>query len=238
VGASVTREAVESGYEGFVEDTIERAGEEFDVGRALRRGVRGPGASVIDRLLKNSDTLWRRVVRPELDAYERAALDQFAVLLDYVESDADFDAYRERLLDRDPFAGAIDDSLSASERSELEATLLDRQRRVAEAVRPVAETAETEFWPAVEASLTAAQARALIEEHFAFTGPVREHRSAFVLSTAFEPGDVLGGLGGLLGKGLPTVNVTYTDEAIRAMSRAEQAVIETALEEVDRRFDS
>lgn len=238
MGGDVTREAVASGYEGFVEDTIERTGAEFDVGRALRRGVRGPGASVVDRLLKNSDTLRRRVVRPELDAYERAAVDQFEVLLDYVESDATFESYRERLLERDPFADAIDGSLPASEARALRERLLERQRRMAEAVRPLVEAPETEFWSAVGASLTAAEARTLIEEHFAFTGPVRDNRSAFVLSTAFEPGDVLGGLGGLLGKGLPTVNVTYTDEAIRAMSRAEQAVIESALEEVDRRFDS
>ena len=238
MGHGVTRQAVESGYEGFVEDTIERAGEEFDVGRALRRGVSGPGSSVVNRLVKNSDTLWRRVVRPELDAYERAAIDQFGVLLDYVESGEEFDSYRDRLLRHDPFADAIDGSLPAARRSELESLLLDRQRRVGEAIEPVVAAAETEFWPAVRASLSEAEARALIEDHFPFTALLRDQQSAFVLSTQFEPGDVLGGLGGLLGKRLPSVEVTYTGEAIRALSRAEQAVVGTALEEVDRGYDS
>ena len=234
----MTREAVESGFERFVTDTIEATAEEFSVSRAIRQGVRGPGGSVVDRLLKNSDTLWRRVVEPELDSYRQRTLDQFAVLLDYVESGEAFEAYREELLARDTFAASIADSLPAERREEITTTLLDRHRRMGEAIRPVVSAEESEFWPAVRASLSAAEAASLVEDHFAFTGPIRENRNAFELSTSFEPGDVLGGLGGLLGGGLPTVTVTYTDEAVRAMHRAERRVIAEALEEIDRRYAS
>jgi len=176
------------------------------------------------------------VVEPELDSYRQRTLDQFEVLLDYVESDEEFESYREELLARDTFAASIDDSVPEERRREIRAALLDRHRRMGEAIRPVVSADESEFWPAVRASLSAEQATSLVEDHFAFTWPIRENRNAFELSTSFEPGDVLGGLGGLLGSGLPTVTVTYTDEAIRAMHRAERQVIAEALEEIDRQF--
>jgi hypothetical protein len=55
------------------------------------------------------------------------------------------------------------------------------------------------------------------------------------MATAFDPADVVGGLGSLLG-GLPTVEVEYTDEAIRSMRRAEQAVIAETKRDVRRRL--
>lgn len=234
MGHSVTREAVESGFEQFVDQTIERTAAEFSVARAMRNGTRGIGGSLVDRLLKNNDTLQRRVVQPELDDYRRQTMEQFSVLMDYVESGEPFERYRDRLLATDGFASAIS---SRRRKDELRDLLADRQRRLGEAVAPVVETPESEFWPAVRASLDAEEAASLVEQHFAFTWPLRENRGAFELSTSFEPKDVLGGVGGLLGGGLPTVEVTYTDEAIRAMRRAEQQVIAEALREIERQFE-
>lgn len=232
----MTREALEAGFERFVDQAIDRTIEEFSVARAMRNGTRGVGGSLVDRLLKNNDTLRRRVVEPELEAYRRRTLDQFGTLLEYVESDEPFDAYRDRLLKRDGFATAISSSVPRTRQAELRDVLAERQRRMAEAVEPVVRTPETEFWPAVRASLDAERARELVEEHFAFTWPLRENRDAFEMSTTFEPGDVLGGVGSLLGGGLPTVEVTYTDEAIRAMRRAERRVITDAVDEIERQF--
>lgn len=233
----MTRRAVESGFERFVDEAITATAEEFSVSRALRRGTRGPGRGVVDRLLTDSDALRRRVVQPELDGYRRRTIDQFDLLLDWVESDDDLERYRAELLDADAFAAAIRDSVSTDRQQELEDVLLGRLERLGRAVEPVVAAPETEFWPAVRATLTAEQARELVADHFAFTWPVREHRDAFELSTRFEASEVLGGLGGLLGGGLPTVEVAYTDEAIRAMRRAERQVIAEANREIDRRFE-
>lgn len=233
----MTRQAVESKFGEFVDEAITITAQEFSVARALRQGARGPGGSVIDRLLKNSDTLWQRVVQPELDSYRDQTLEQFSILMEYVESGDSIEAYRERLLAADGFANAMKESLPESRRKEVEDILMRRLEGLAEAARPVVEAAEEEFWPAVRATLTREQARSLIEDHFAFTWPVREHRSAFEMQTSFEPKEILGGIGSLLGGGLPTVTVAYTDEAIRAMHRAERKVIATAHDEIERRFD-
>jgi len=50
-------------FEWFVDNAIQQTATEFNVSRALRQGVRGPGGATVDRLLKNSD---HRVVQPEL----------------------------------------------------------------------------------------------------------------------------------------------------------------------------
>ena len=233
----MTRQAVETGFERFVDDAIEITAEEFSVARALRRGTAGRGGKLIDRLLKNSDALWSRVVQPELDAYRDQTVEQFAILLDCVEAGGDVADYREELLAADGFAAAIESSVPASRRREIEDVLMGRLAGLAEAVEPVVETPEEEFWPAVRASLDADQARALVEEHFAFTWPLRENRAAFALQTSFDPKDVVGGgIGGLLSRGMPTMDVDYTDEAIRAMRRAERKVIADAIDDIDERF--
>lgn len=232
----VTREAVKSGFENFVDEAITITSREFSVARAMRQGVNGPGGSLVDKLLKDSETLDRRVVQPELQTYRQQTLNQFDLLLDYVESGEAFDAHRDRLLEADAFVDAIDDSVSPTRREELQDILAQRQRDLGDAVAPLVESSETEFWDAVTATLTPEQAQSLVEDHFAFTWPIRENRRDFELSTSFEPKEILGGIGGLLGGGLPTVTVAYTDEALRAMGRAEQKVIKDAHDEIRRQF--
>lgn len=232
----VTREAVTAGFERFIEEATERTAEEFSVARALREGTRGPGGRVVDRLLKNSDTLWRKVVQPELDGYREQILAQFEILLDAVE-DGDVDAYREELLAADSYNQALREELPRERRERIREELLERQRRFGTAVEPILRADEDEFWPAVRAALDRDRAEELVEEHFAFTRILREERSAFRMSTRFEAGDIVGGgLGTLLG-GLPTVEVEYTDEAMRSMRRAERAVISNTLDELGAVYD-
>ena len=111
----MTREAASSGFERFVEDALAHAKREFSVSRALGDASGAAGAAV-DRLLANSEAVHEHVVRPELDAYRRRILAQFDVLLDCVESDAEIDAYRERLLETDAYAANLRSGLSADRR--------------------------------------------------------------------------------------------------------------------------
>lgn len=231
----MTREAARTGFETFVEDAITYTAEEFSVSRALRQGTRGPGGSVVDRLLKNSDALWERVVRPELDAYRDQILSQFDVVLDYVEDDAGIDAYRDDLLAVDSYAGALRETLDPERRARIQNDLVTRQQRLGDAVEPLVAAPEGDFWAALEGAFEHDRAVSLVEDHFAFTGPLRAERDAFQMAVTFDPADVLGGLGSLLG-GLPTVEVDYTDEAIRAMRRAEQRVIAETKRDIGRRL--
>jgi len=235
----MTRDAVAEGFTDFVDRLVDIAYEEFDVVAAVQNGLRGgPGSRVANKLVKNSETLDRRVVRPELNRYRREILRQFDVVLDYAEADdSDPAAYRDRMLTADMYEDALRESLPAQRREQIRDALVERCRGMAEASRPLVQSPIDEFWPAVEAELDRDTAAELVEDHFAFTGPMRTYDGAFRFAVEIDPGDVLGGIGGLLGGGLPTVEVEFTDEASRVMQRAEREVLRDALRTVDQRFE-
>lgn len=237
VRSRVTRAAVREGFERFVDDAIDATADHFSVSRALRQGVRGPGASVVDRLLKNSDTVRRRVVEPELRTYRRRTITQFDAILDYAESDADVETFAEEIMRHDAFVDSIRSDVPAERRRAVLDSLLDRHRRLGDATMPLIEAAEDDFWAAATATLDREAAERLVEERFAFVEPIRGHTDVIAMTTRVDPAEILGGIGGLLGGSLPTIDVEYTDEAVRAMTRAEQSVIADAKREIDRRFD-
>jgi len=228
----VTREAVVRGYEQFVGDAIEQTVAEFSLTRAVQNGVEAPGGGVIDKLLKNSERIQRTVVQPELEMYRDRAFEQLDVLLEYVDSDEEIDAYRERFVEVGPFENELREDLSARRRKEVLDFMLDRYERFGDALVPLLESPETAFWDAAVGALTADESRRLVEEHFRYTEPLREYPDAFRLVATINGTDVLGPLGLAFG----SVDVVYTEEAIRATAVAEEAVIEAAKAEISERF--
>jgi hypothetical protein len=233
----VTREAAREGFEAFIGDAVETTYREFNVVAALQ-GAETPGSRTIDRLLKRSDALDRRVVRPELNDFRSDVLDQFEVLLEYVASGEPIDAYREELLARDRYARSMRRDLPAGRRERLEDVLVARQRRLGDAIEPIVESPRDDYWDALLATFDREGALALVEENFEFTGALREDRDAFVLETRIDPGDVLPGVGSLLGGAMPAITVEYTDEAVGAMRTAERQVIAETRAEIKERFEA
>jgi len=229
----VTRDAVVQGYERFVGDAIERTVEEFSLTRALQNGAETPGGGFVDRLLKNSEQVRRRVVQPELATYRDRAFEQFDILLEYVESDEDIEAYRETLVAAGAFENELREDLPKDRREEVLGFMLDRYERFGDALVPLLESPEDAFWDAAVTALSADEARALVEEHFRYTRPLREYPDAFRLATTVDATDVFGPFGLLAG----SITVVYTEEAIRATAAAEEAVIRDAKREIDERFD-
>jgi len=230
----MTRRAAEAGFEQFLDETMTAVRREFSVERALGGTGLGPGGKVVDRLRSNSEALERRVVEPEFDAYAERSLDQFRVVLDYAESDEPIDAFREALLARDGYVEALDPAATATAEVAVRDAVVDRLRRLGDGIAPVVRRPEDEFWPAAEAAYDHAAATALVEEAFPFTGPLRSHRRQFAFEVRIDPGEVLGGP---FSAALPSVTVDYTDEAIRAMTRAERQVVGDLTEAVDERFE-
>jgi hypothetical protein len=228
----MTRAAVREGFDRFVSDAIERTAAEFSISTV----VGGMDGGALDQFLGDSDVLYETVVEPELAEYRQQTLDQFEVILDWVESDDDIAAYRADLLAAGPFAESIRDDLPAQRRETVEGRLIERHRRLGDAVRGLVASEETDFWAAARVELDREAAAELVEEHFAFTGPLTDHRDAFAMTATIDPEDMLGGLGGVFGGS--TFDVDYTDEALRAMRHAERDVIADARAEVDERFES
>ncbi|WP_336328342.1 hypothetical protein [Halovenus sp. HT40] len=227
----MTRAAVQEGFERFVSDAIEQTAAEFSISAVIGGGDGG----ALDQFLGDSDVLQENIVEPELEEYRQETVDQFEVILDWVESDDDIDAYRQELLETGPFSDSIRGNLPAQRRTEVEDRLVERHRQLGEAVSGLVTSEKTEFWPAARAELDRETAAELVEEHFAFTGPLEEHRDAFAMVTTLDPEEILGGLGGMFGGS--TFDIDYTDEAMRAMRHAEREVIADAKAEVSDRFE-
>ncbi|MFB6228770.1 MAG: hypothetical protein ABEH88_09470 [Halobacteriales archaeon] len=231
----MTRVAAQEGFEAFISEAIEITYREFNVITALQ-GVHTPGSGTVDRLLKQSDTLDRRVVRPELRAFRADVMEQFNVLLEYVTSHAGIEAYREELLATDRYAQSLRDSLSPERRKRLQDRLVARQKRLGDAIEPIVTSPHDEYWSALVEEYDRNAALALIEENFEFTSLLREERNAFAMEVRIDPADVLSGVGSLLGSAIPAFTVEYTDEAVRAMRTAERRVIAETRAEVESRF--
>ena len=230
----MTRQAARSGFERFVEDALGYTEREFSVAQALQSDATGAGGKVVDRLLSDSEAVRERVVSPELSTYREQILAQFDVLLDAVESDEGVEAYREEILETDAYDANLRPDLPAGRRSALRDRLFERQQGLAGAVEPLVEAPEDEFWAAAASAFDREAMTSLVEDHFAFTDPMQNHRRAFRMATEIDPGEVLGG--GLLVSRLPAIEVEYTDEALRSMRRAERRVIRETKAEIEQRY--
>lgn len=230
---TMTREAVEEGFELFLENAIEVTFEEFSVSRAFR-GSQGSAGAVVDKLLKNSDALHRRVVAPEIEAYRRQTLGQFGLVLDYVDNKSSIEQYKREILEAGPVVESIRTDISRKRRQTVRESLFDQHRGLGKAVEPLLEAEESSFWSAVTSVLSREEAMSLVSRHFAFTQPLRDHRDAIAMKATVDPDSILGGLAGML----PTrsFEVEYTEEALRSMYRAEQSVIQDAEQEISQRF--
>jgi len=232
--AGVTREAVEQGFETYLSDLVDETYSVFDV-TAVLRGSRTGGGRVVNKLLKESDPLDRHVVRPMLSDYKRTILGQFEPVVDYAaDPDAEFETYADEILARDMYWDALRDDVRGDRREAIRERLLARQRAFGDDLAPLVAADSDAFWPAVVEAYDRERATGVIEDHFEFTTPLREERGAFAFELEIDPGDVLGGLA----RALPSLEVEFTDEALRSMRRAERRVIPEAKSDLDDAYAS
>jgi len=229
----MTRDAVEQGFERYLADLVDETYEAFDVAAVLR-GSRSGRSRAVSKLLKNSKPLERHVVRPKLREYQRTILRQFDPVLDYAaDTDAAFEAYADEVLARDLYWDSLRREIRGERRSEIRDRLLDRQRAFGDALAPLVAADSDDFFEAVTEAYELEAALSMVEQHFVFTTPLQEEREAFAFELTIDPGDVLGGLA----RALPTLDVEFTDEALRSMQRAEQRVIPQAKSDIERAYD-
>lgn len=230
----MTRDAVEQGFERYLTDLVDETYEAFDVAAVLR-GSQSGGSRAVSKLLKNSRPLERHVVRPKLREYQRTLLRQFEPVLDYAaDQEADFAAYADEVLARDLYWESLREDLRGERREEIRERLLSRQRAFGDALAPLVAADSDDFFEAVVAAYDREAALSMVDEHFVFTTPLQEEREAFAFELAIDPGDVLGGLA----RALPTLEVEFTDEALRSMRRAEQRVIPKAKSDIERAYEA
>ncbi|MDT3433555.1 hypothetical protein [Haloarcula sp. 1CSR25-25] len=229
----MTRRAVEREFERYLSQFVDETYAAFDVGAVLR-GSNGSGGRVASKLLKNSRPLERHVVRPKLQSYQQQILAQLEPVLDYAGTDAAFDAYADDVLAHDIYWNALRDSVRGDRRDRIRDRLLARQRSFGDDLEPLVAADSDDFWTAVTESYDRETAADIVQTHFEFSVPLREDRTAFAFELTIDPGEVLGGLA----RALPTLDVEFTDEALRSMRRAEQQVIPAAKADVEQAYEA
>ena len=174
------------------------------------------GGLVIDRIRSNGDVLARHIVEPEIRNYRTQSLSQFAVLFDAVERDEPPHAYETQLLAHDGSVAAIDSSVTAEQRTAVIDDILARLERIAARIGPIVRRPEHEFWTGTAAAFDREQGLRLIDEAFAFTGPLHAHPDCFVFEVRIDPSEIFTGPFAIA---LPSVSIDYTDKVVRAMTR-------------------
>ena len=230
----MTRAAALAGVERFVDDAVEATRSEFSVERALRGTGLGPGGAVVDQLRRNARSLERRVVEPELETYRQQSVKQLEILLDAVATDRPIDAVADKLIAADGYLDSLDPDIDDSTRTAVTDAVLQRLERLGEALAPIVSHPSDEFWAAVTGSYDRDPAVSLVENRLPFTTILQQHRTAFAFVVRLDPESILGSP---LARTLPSVSLEYTDEAIRAMRRAEKRVVHETKREVHRQYD-
>lgn len=229
----MTRAAAREGVEYYLGRLVRYAYDAFDVSAALRE-TSPTGGRLVSRLLKRSDTIETLIVEPELERYKRTAMAQFEAVLDYAASDAPPAEHREALLADDQYLAAMDASLSAERRAEIESALFERAVRVGDAVAPIVAAEAEDFWPALVAAYDEEEAHRAVSDAVSFTGPLEQFPDAFTFAVELDPSEIIG----RLAFRAPTFSVDYTDEAARCLRRAEAAVKDEVERDVTRRYGS
>jgi hypothetical protein len=96
------------------------------------------------------------------------------------------------------------------------------------------ESDQSEFWAAVRDTFDREEAHRFIDEEFGFTGPIVEYRDAYRFATRLDPSELLSSR---LAAALPSIEVDYTDEAIRTLLATEQQVVDETHREIDEYYD-
>jgi hypothetical protein len=230
----MSRDAATEGYERFLASAIDATREEFSVRRALGGSTLEPGGLAIDLLRSSSGELERLLVEPELAAHRERALSQFEVVVEYAASGEPIEAFADEILALDSYLEVLREDLPERRREVIEGEIVARNRTIGEAIVPLLERPEDEFWPAMEGAFDRSDALAFVDRVFSFATPLRRRPDAFSFEARLDPDGVLRGP---FASSLPAVTVEYTDEAIRAIGRAEERVVHEATTEIRERFD-
>lgn len=229
----MSRRAAEAGFESFLDDTLDAIHREFSVAGALQGTGFGAGGAVADRLLEHTGALERHIVEPELAGYREQLVAQFAVLIDYVESDEPLSASESEFLAHDIFVEALAPDVPERKRELVIDDVLESLQRLADGIEPIVERPEDEFWAAAAAAFDRQEGLELIEDAFPFTGPLRGREALYAFEARVEPKEILGPFA----LAIPSFTVDYTDEAVRAMTKGERRVIDDLKREIEARFE-
>lgn len=215
----MTRTAAERGIVEVFDVMVKNVVDEFSWERALRTTSLRPGGAILDKLLDKTEVVDSRALEPLLDRYRRSAIEYFQRALDYAEGEASAESIREEFPEYQENIHILDPAASRVEYQALIDDVVEYYCDVGEALGPVVGHDSDEFWQAVQESMAEEQAVQVLERAMSFSDVLEAHHGVLEMKMQLNPAHLLSMPGSALA---PEVSVEYTDEAINALSRAEQ----------------
>jgi len=202
-----SREAVVEQFDVFVDMVIENALDEFEPFRVVN----------IDNIPGNSTakSVLGPVIRDELDVYRNCINDQFGVVMAYAE-DGDLEAHRDDFIQNDIFYR----SYEGADRRALEEDLTERLDMMGTDMAPLMRSGEDDFWDAAVAAYDEDEAREMLPKHFEYTRRIEDYADGIRLTVE-------------IGNRFVSVDIEYTDEAIRCLRESERQLREHLRRRVD-----
>lgn len=213
----MTQTAVKNQFDSFVNEVIDGAYgslKPWGILPGIPRGLPG------NRILK---FLLTPILQHELTHYRASYNHQYQLMVDYAQDlangEADFDEYRDELLNFDYFYQNHEGT--PAEREQMELALADRYLTMGEDMAPLVASDHDDFWDAMQAQYAKHRARRTIRHNFDYANILHEQKEHIYLY-AEDP---------WIGLPFP---FSYTGEVLTALDESEAALRSRLLGKIER----
>ena len=197
------KEKIEEEFHSLLDEVVDGIEDKLDIEKAVQRRSSSRTAG---KVASNSDTLRRKVIRPEINSYRKDLKKQFSTVLNAVELNRDVREFEEEILEKDIFHQNMN----------------PQSREVEKKIMRRFENLHGE-------NFSEDEAREFIQEMFGFLEELEEHENRLEYIKDVSLSDI-----GLLLP--VKVEIDYTPEALEVMKESEDEVREKLEKKIDRMY--
>ena len=205
------KEKIEDEFHALLDEVVNGIEDKLDIEKAVQRRSSSRTAG---KVASNSDTLKRKVIRPEINSYRKDLKEQFSTVLDAVEQNRDVREFEREILEKDIFHQNMN-----PQSEEVEKKIMQRFENLHGAMQKLMDSEADDVWRGVEENFSEEEAREFIQDMFGFLDELEEHENRLEYIKDVRLSDI-----GLL---LPVkLEIDYTPEALEVMKEREEEVRE------------
>ena len=205
------KEKIEDEFHALLDEVVNGIEDKLDIEKAVQRRSSSRTAG---KVASNSDTLKRKVIRPEINSYRKDLKEQFSTVLDAVEQNRDVREFEREILEKDIFHQNMN-----PQSEEVEKKIMQRFENLHGAMQKLMDSEADDVWRGVEENFSEDEAREFIQDMFGFLDELEEHENRLEYIKDVRLSDI-----GLL---LPVkLEIDYTPEALEVMKESEEEVRE------------
>ena len=205
------KEKIEDEFHALLDEVVNGIEDKLDIEKAVQTRSSSRTAG---KVASNSDTLRRKVIRPEINSYRKDLKEQFSTVLDALEQNRDVREFEREILEKDIFHQNMN-----PQSEDVEKKIMQRFENLHGAMQKLMDSEVDDVWRGVEENFSEDEAREFIQDMFGFLDELEEHENRLEYIKDVRLSDI-----GLL---LPVkLEIDYTPEALEVMKESEEEVRE------------